>query len=63
VIYSLGLVVVMLYFPSGWRALAKLARWRPFSGAFLEIRKVSRVQFDHGGQGREPSSRRANCSD
>jgi branched-chain amino acid transport system permease protein len=32
VIYSLGLVVVMLYFPSGLAgALAKLARWRPFS--------------------------------
>jgi branched-chain amino acid transport system permease protein len=32
VIYSLGLVVVMLYFPSGLAgALQKLARWRPFS--------------------------------
>jgi branched-chain amino acid transport system permease protein len=32
VIYSLGLVVVMLYFPSGLAgALTKLARWRPFS--------------------------------
>jgi branched-chain amino acid transport system permease protein len=32
VIYSLGLVVLMLYFPSGLAgALSKLARWRPFS--------------------------------
>jgi branched-chain amino acid transport system permease protein len=32
VIYSLGLVVAMLYFPSGLAgALTKLARWRPFS--------------------------------
>jgi branched-chain amino acid transport system permease protein len=31
VIYSLGLIVVMLYFPSGLAgALGKLARWRPF---------------------------------
>ena len=32
VIYSLGLVVVMLYFPSGLAgALTKLVRWKPFS--------------------------------
>lgn len=32
VIYSLGLVVMMLYFPSGLAGtLTKLARWRPFS--------------------------------
>ncbi len=32
VIYSLGLIVVMLYFPAGLAgALTKLARWRPFS--------------------------------
>lgn len=32
VIYSLGLLVVMLYFPSGLAgALNKLARWRPFA--------------------------------
>jgi hypothetical protein len=32
VIYSLGLVVVMLYFPSGLAgALNKLTRWRPFT--------------------------------
>lgn len=32
VIYSVGLVVVMLYFPSGLAgALNKLARWRPFA--------------------------------
>jgi branched-chain amino acid transport system permease protein len=32
VIYSLGLVVVMLYFPSGLAgALNKLTRWRPFA--------------------------------
>lgn len=32
VIYSVGLVVVMLYFPSGLAgALNKLTRWRPFS--------------------------------
>jgi branched-chain amino acid transport system permease protein len=32
VIYSVGLVVVMLYFPSGLAgALSKLARWRPFA--------------------------------
>jgi branched-chain amino acid transport system permease protein len=31
VIYSLGLIAVMLYFPSGLAgALTKLARWRPF---------------------------------
>jgi len=31
VIYSLGLIVVMLYFPAGLAgALAKLTRWRPF---------------------------------
>jgi branched-chain amino acid transport system permease protein len=32
VIYSFGLIVVMLYFPSGLAgALTKLSRWRPFS--------------------------------
>jgi branched-chain amino acid transport system permease protein len=32
VIYAFGLIIVMLYFPTGLAgALNKLSRWRPFS--------------------------------